>query len=193
VLASADVPRVVLDFDESEGSAVFTACDALLGEENDTKNTILSGLLSGEGDLNGVPCKSLQLPGYDHSTLAPDTRLWSIVQSFRNPPREPTPLPAEPEPVETETEAEAEAEPVDEPVAGVPGSLNVSSSFLFVQASELEASAFENTAEWAEKSDEESNGITEEHTQVVENVSIEPVEVGIHSLLLEPTSLTSYI
>lgn len=172
---------MVLDFDESEGSAIFTACDALLGEENDTKNTILSAFLSGEGDLNGVSCKSVQLPSYDRLTPAPDTRLLSIVQSFLNPPREPTPLPAEPEPLETE--AEAAAEPVDEPVAGVPGSLNVSSSFLFVQASELETSTFENTAEWVEKSDEELNGVTEEQTQVVENVSIEPVEVCIHILL----------
>lgn len=64
-MLAADVPRVVLDFDESEGSAIFTACDALLGEENDTKNTILSGFLSGEGDLNGVSCKSVEFQGHE--------------------------------------------------------------------------------------------------------------------------------
>lgn len=53
-----------LDIDNSEGSAIFTACEALLGEENDAKNTILSGFLSGEGDLNGVPCKSAESKGH---------------------------------------------------------------------------------------------------------------------------------
>lgn len=57
VLAAGDVPPVALDFDESEGSAIFTVCDTLLEEENDTKHTILSGLLSGEGDVNGVSGK----------------------------------------------------------------------------------------------------------------------------------------
>ena len=166
---------MVLDFDDSEGSAIFTACDALLGEENDTKHTILSGLLSGEGDLNGVSCKLFWvIRSRDYSTLAPVTRLLSIVQSFLNPPREPTPLPTESEHVETE------AAPVDEPVSGIPGSLNVSSSFHFMQASELETPAFQNNAEWVEKPDAEPNGASEEQVQVVEDVSIEPVEVSIH-------------
>ncbi|KAG6378052.1 hypothetical protein JVT61DRAFT_13733 [Boletus reticuloceps] len=156
VFANGDALPVVLDFDDTEGSAIFTACDALLSDESDVKNTILSSFLSGEGDLNGVSY----------------TRLLSIVQSFLNPPREPTPLPAESEPVE----AEAEAEPVDEPVAGIPGSLSVSSSFHFMQASELETPAFENKAEWVEKPDEELNGASEEQPQVIESATIEPVE-----------------
>lgn len=57
MLATGDVPPVALDFDHSESSTIFTVCDALLGEENDTKSTILSGLLSGKGDLDGVSCK----------------------------------------------------------------------------------------------------------------------------------------
>lgn len=71
---------------------------------------------------------------------------------------------------------------MDEPVAGIPGSLNVSSSFDFMQASELEAPTSENSAEWVEHPDEEPNGVSEEQSQVVENVSIEPVEVRIHIL-----------
>lgn len=67
MLATGDVPPVVLDFDESEGSAIFTACDALLGEENDTKNAVLSGLLSGKGDLNGVSCKLFEFSGRETS------------------------------------------------------------------------------------------------------------------------------
>ena len=171
---------MALDFDDIEGSAIFTACDALLGEENDLKNTILSGFLSGEGDLNGVSCTSVKFKrSRDQLTLALDTRMLSIVQSFLNEPREPTPLPAEPEPVEPE------AEPVNEPVAGIPGSLNVSSSFHFMQASELETPTFENSAEWVEKPEEEPNGsVSEDQSQVVENVSVEPVEVCICILIL---------
>ncbi|KAF8135572.1 hypothetical protein EV363DRAFT_1159232 [Boletus edulis] len=156
VFANGDPLPVVLDIDDTEGSAIFTACDALLSEDSDMKNTILSSFLSGEGDLNGVS----------------HTRLLTIVQSFLNPPREPTPLPAESEPVE----AEGEAEPVDEPVAGIPGSLSVSSSFHFMQASELETPAFENKAEWVEKPDEEPNGAFEEQPQVIESATVEPVE-----------------
>lgn len=79
-------------------------------------------------------------------------------------------------------------EPVDEPVSGIPGSLNVSSSFHFMQASELETletPSFENNAEWVERPEEEPNGLSEEQPQVVENVSIEPVEVSIYFLLLD--------
>lgn len=77
---------------------------------------------------------------------------------------------------------------MDEPVAGIPGSLNVSSSFDFLQASELETPAFENSAEWVEQPDEEPNDVSEEQPQVVENVSIEPVEVSIRILLLDTCS-----
>lgn len=52
-----------------------------------------------------------------------------------------------------------------------------------MQASELETPAFENNAEWVEKSEVETNGASEEHPQVVENGPIEPVEVSIHVLL----------
>lgn len=103
----------------------------------------------------------------------------SFAQSFLNPPREPTPLPTEPEP-EPEP-VETEAAPVDEPVAGIPGSLNVSSSFHFMQASELETPAPENNPEWVEKPEVAPNGASEEQPQAVENVSIEPVEVSMYS------------
>lgn len=100
------------------------------------------------------------------------------MESFLNPPREPTPLPTEPEHVESE--AAPADEPADEPVSGIPGSLSVSSSFHFMQASELEAPAFENNAEWVEKSDVEPNDTSEEQAQVTRDVSIEPVEVSVY-------------
>lgn len=182
VLAAGDVPSVVLDFDESEGSAIFAIGDALLGEENDAKHAVLSSLLSGQGDFNGVSCKFFcgNIKSHDYLTLDLVTRLFDIVQSFLNPPREPTPLPTESEQVETEIELEPEAEaaPAVEPVLGIPGSLSVSSSFHFMQASELEAAAVDNATEWVEKPDEEPNGAPEERAQV-EDAAIEPVEVSV--------------
>lgn len=67
MLANGDVPPVVLDFDESEGSAIFKVQDVLLGEENDTKTTFISGFLSGEGEFNGVSCKFMVFQGHETS------------------------------------------------------------------------------------------------------------------------------
>lgn len=56
-LATGGALHVMSDLDDTEGLAIFTACDALLGEENDTSRAVLSGLLSGEGELQGVSCE----------------------------------------------------------------------------------------------------------------------------------------
>ncbi|KIK90800.1 hypothetical protein PAXRUDRAFT_831373 [Paxillus rubicundulus Ve08.2h10] len=153
VLATGGSLSVVLDLDDTEGSAIFTACDALLGEENDTRWDILSGLLSGEGELHGVSY----------------TRLLDIVQSFCDPPRDPTPLPIE-------QAVEAEVVAIDDPVAGVPETLSVSGSFHFMQASELETSTFEHTAEWVEKTDAEPDGVPEDQLNGLEDAPAEPAE-----------------
>jgi hypothetical protein len=50
---------VVLDFNEAEGEAIFSVCSTLINEESEFKQAILSGLLSGQGDFNGVSCKSI--------------------------------------------------------------------------------------------------------------------------------------
>lgn len=39
-----------------ESAVVFVAGDVLLGDDADTKRIVLSGLLSGEGELEGVSC-----------------------------------------------------------------------------------------------------------------------------------------
>ncbi|KAF9227464.1 hypothetical protein BS17DRAFT_695297 [Gyrodon lividus] len=166
MLAAGGALPVVLDFDDMEGSVICTACDALLGEENDTKHAVLSGLLSGEGEVHGVSY----------------IRLLDIIQSFRNPPRDPTPLPTEPEPA-----VEAEIAVVDEPVVGVPGTLSVSGSFHFMQASELETPTFENTAEWVEKTDAEpEDDVPEAQSNGIEGAPIEPAEVSVVPTSTQP-------
>ncbi|KAH7927507.1 hypothetical protein BV22DRAFT_1031696 [Leucogyrophana mollusca] len=148
LLASGNPLPVVLEFDDAEGSAIFSVADILLGEDGESKQSAISGLLSGQGELNGVSY----------------ARLLDVVQAFLNPPRDPTPLPAEPEVVaESEATEETPVQEEDAPVAGIPGTLSVSSSFHFMQASELETPTFETNAEWVEKVDVEQapNGLAE--------------------------------
>ncbi|KAL4078505.1 hypothetical protein V8B97DRAFT_1937661 [Scleroderma yunnanense] len=141
VLSTGNPLPTVLDFDETEGSAIFRTCEILVGEECDTKQAVISGFLTGQGDINGVAY----------------ARLLEVVQSFLNPLREPTPLP---DPTPDTPEPEVDNAP-DEPVSGIPDTLPVSSSFRFVQASELDTS--ETSAEWVEKQDiPELNGVPEQ-------------------------------
>ncbi|KAG2150828.1 hypothetical protein DEU56DRAFT_778690 [Suillus clintonianus] len=140
-----------LDFNDAEGEAIFSLCSTLISEESEFKQVALSGLLSGQGDFNGVSY----------------ARLLDIVQSFLNPPREPTPLPAEPDAAtEVASEPSSDSHTESQPIAGIPpvsGSLSGTGSFHFMQASELETTDFENTAEWVEKSEIEltQNGVLE--------------------------------
>lgn len=94
------------------------------------------------------------------------------MESFRDPPRDPTPLPAEPA-------VEADVVAIDDPVAGVPETLSVSGSFHFMQASELETSTFEHTAEWVEKTDAEPDDVPEEQLNGLEDAPAEPAEVSV--------------
>ena len=52
-------PDVVsLNLNEAEGSALFAVADVLLGEESVEKETTINGLLSKQGDVAGISCKS---------------------------------------------------------------------------------------------------------------------------------------
>ncbi|KIM61593.1 hypothetical protein SCLCIDRAFT_121600 [Scleroderma citrinum Foug A] len=151
LLSAGNPLPAALGFDEVEGSVIFTTCEILVGEECDSKQALISGLLTGQGEIDGVAY----------------TRLFEVVQSFLNPRREPTPLP-DPTPDTPEAEAEAEAavdSAPDEPVSGIPDALNVSNSFRFMQASELDNS--ETNTEWVDKHDPpeaeiEVNGVPEQ-------------------------------
>ncbi|KIK31818.1 hypothetical protein CY34DRAFT_19538 [Suillus luteus UH-Slu-Lm8-n1] len=141
---------VPLDFNEAEEEAIFSVCSTLITKESEFKQAILSGLLSGQGDFTGVSY----------------ARLLNIVQSFLNPPREPTLFPAEPDAAtEVASGPSSNSHTESQPIAGIPtaSSLSGTGNFHFMQASELETTDFENTAEGVEKSDIElmQNGTVE--------------------------------
>ncbi|KAF8876704.1 hypothetical protein CPB84DRAFT_1752363 [Gymnopilus junonius] len=121
----------------------FSATDALVSEDEERKQAAVKSLIFGK-EFDGVA----------------SSRLSEIVNLAFNPPRAPTPPPEE-EPEQVSeilvesiiTEAVVEIEvPATATVAGIPSSA-VGGSFQFMQDSEIEASTFEETAEWIEKSD----------------------------------------
>jgi hypothetical protein len=58
LLSQGHAAVVSLNLNEAEGSALFAVADVLLGEESEQKEATIDGLLSGQGGVNGVPCKS---------------------------------------------------------------------------------------------------------------------------------------
>jgi len=59
LLSAGNPLPTVLGFDEAEGSAIFRTCEILVGEECDSKQTLISGLLTGQGEIDGVACKTV--------------------------------------------------------------------------------------------------------------------------------------
>ncbi|KIM78917.1 hypothetical protein PILCRDRAFT_824042 [Piloderma croceum F 1598] len=132
LLTAGHPVALALNLDELESGAVISTSDILLGDGQDLKETVLSGFLSGEGHYEGVPY----------------TRLHEITQLYLNPPRISTPVVKDP----AEDPQELEASTITEPEtagAGAPGA----GSFHFMQESELESGAFEENAEWVERTD----------------------------------------
>lgn len=78
--------------------------------------------------------------------LGLDARLHEIIQLYLNPPRLPTPIPEDP--IEDPQDLAASTEPESVSTAA-PGA----GSFHFMQESELESGAFEDSAEWVERTD----------------------------------------
>lgn len=60
-LANGEIDTSALSIQGAEATAVYSAADALLGEDGDRKLAVISGFLlaEGEGDVDGVPCRSL--------------------------------------------------------------------------------------------------------------------------------------
>lgn len=115
-----------------------------------------------------------------------------ITQLAFNPPRAPTPqqeeeVVEEEEPVLAASAVETEPEA---PVAGIAASSTMSSSFRFIQDSELETPVFEEGAEWIEKADavdhEEEhavNGVTPEAAPADVRCCHNPDEILPNALL----------
>ncbi|CAL1707036.1 unnamed protein product [Somion occarium] len=163
---------LALNLDELEDSAVYSATEALLGEDIENKAEVIRGFYSAEGDFNGVEY----------------SRLLEITQQFLNPPRVPTPVP---EPVADLEEPAAAAEP-EITVGGLPLSLGTSASFRFVVDDELEAEAeaqpaLEQSTEWVHVNDTEATQVAE--VDVVETVT--EVNVNGHTFVEDSVTLTT--
>ncbi|KAJ7188310.1 hypothetical protein C8R46DRAFT_1054344 [Mycena filopes] len=152
LLASGEL---TLGLEGAEVAAVFAAGEALLVGSGETKQTVLAGLMFGQGSYEGVSY----------------TRLLEITQLGSNPPRAGTPVQeTSPEAVTEATEGSVEGGP-DMSASNQPAGVSASASFDFMQASELET-PFEDNAEWVERSD--ATGHQEE--QATENGHVQPEE-----------------
>ncbi|EKM75548.1 hypothetical protein AGABI1DRAFT_116277 [Agaricus bisporus var. burnettii JB137-S8] len=127
LLASNELDPSALSLEEAETAAIFSAADALLGEDLDLKETVIAGFLVQENDgdnFNGVSY----------------SRLIEITNLSLNPPREPTP---ELEDVAVTVDEMPSTASVTGPsehsgaVIGVPESIAASNSLQFMQDSEL--------------------------------------------------------
>ena len=156
-----------LRLDEVESAAVFSAAELLLGEEGESRQAVLSGLLSGHGDFQGTTCKLVPSVLPSALTLHTDAHLVEITELFLNPRRIPTPVldqivtaedTAVPENLIASTvDDDSETGPAI-PSGGPTGS----GSFHFMQASEIETHSFEENAEWVEKPDTEGSPHSQE-------------------------------
>lgn len=120
-----------LNLIDPEIAAIYSSTDVLHGEEGPAKNEIVAGLLSGEGEFQGVPRKCLWSYFQVTPSPAPDSRLIEITRTYISPPVE---VQAEEPPAETEV-------PADEPEldAGPTATANGGGNILFMQESELDA------------------------------------------------------
>ncbi|PBK73652.1 hypothetical protein ARMSODRAFT_952750 [Armillaria solidipes] len=159
LLASGEL--LPLQLSQEEVNLVFSACDVLLGEDGEPKNAMVTGLLTGSGEYEGTP--------YSH--------LLEIASNGLHP-RPPTPAPEEAEvnvPDRPDSPASTATEPA--PVSGIPGLPVTSSSFHFMQASELESPSFENGAEWVERSD----AIEPTTEEPIQSEAPEPIAANGHA------------
>ena len=68
---------------EFESSVILSAAEVLTGEDSQSKEEIISGFFSGEGELEGISCKDVFLPDSDsnpNKIRPPDSRLIEIAQ-----------------------------------------------------------------------------------------------------------------
>lgn len=122
--------------DSNEIAAIISAADALVAEDEERKQAVINGFLSGTGDIAGSSY----------------TRISDIFQQYRNPPRNPTPV--QDDYVEEEEEEE-EAPVVADSTAGADPSVSaadpIAAELRFIQESEIETPTFDGV--WVEKAD----------------------------------------
>ena len=146
--------------DSNEIGAIVSAADALVADDEERKQTVINGLLSGTGDIAGSSCRFRALKCFVWSLPidTPVTRISDIFQQYRNPPRSPTPV-QDGYVEEAEEEEEEEAPIVEDSIVDTDLTVSVaddstatlSSSLRFIQESEIETPTFDGV--WVEKAD----------------------------------------
>lgn len=120
-----------LGLDDSEVSILLAAAEQLLGEESEVRQVLIRGILSGDGEFQGI----------SHS------RFLDLAHAFANPPAEPnTEAPEDPSPEAPEPSEEQS----DVPAAGLGGQTSTSAGFHFMQESELETPGLEDSQDWVD-------------------------------------------
>jgi len=119
-----------LGIEDPEIPIILAAAEQLLGEESEIRHELVRGLLSGDGEFQGV----------SHS------RFIHLVQAFANPPTEPSLSPEESGP---EVPEPSEEEP-DVAVAALSGQASTSGGFHFMQESELDNAKLADSQEWVD-------------------------------------------
>jgi len=122
--------------DSNETAAIISAADALVAEDEERKQAVINGFLSGTGDIAGSSY----------------TRISDIFQQYRNPPL--NPIPVQDDYVEEAEGEEEEALVAADSTVDTDPSVSVAgdpTSLRFIQASEIETPTFDGV--WVEKAD----------------------------------------
>ncbi|KAF9071659.1 hypothetical protein BDP27DRAFT_1321683 [Rhodocollybia butyracea] len=145
LLASGEFDLSALGVSEEEARAVYTAGAVLLGSDIEAKEAVIHGFLTVDGDFEDVLY----------------SRFLEISTQVLNPPVQVD----VPEPVADEPVPEPSQDDHSELEISVPPSVPITTtgSFHFMQASELETTSFEDSAEWVEAADVDN---TEEVSKV---------------------------
>jgi len=136
-----------LDIEDSEIPIILAATEQLLGEESEARQELIRGLLSGEGDFQGI----------SHS------RFVDLAHAFANPPPEPSSVAPE------ESGPEVPKPPKEEPsvTGGSEGQTSASAGLHFMQESELDSAGLADSQEWV---DVPQDQVTEVGVAVVASV-----------------------
>ncbi|THH05020.1 hypothetical protein EW146_g10014 [Bondarzewia mesenterica] len=155
-----------LNIDEAEIPTLYAAVEHLLGDENPFKQDLISGLLSGEGEFQGVPYN----------------RFLDLAHSFLN-------LPEGPSSSEGPLEAELSSEQPDVSAASVEGAPPAPGGFHFMQESEIETPAFEDKREWVDMPSGEITSVPAEATATTTETFV--LDVGVVEQTVTTTTESS--
>ncbi|KAI0305520.1 hypothetical protein B0F90DRAFT_1698692 [Multifurca ochricompacta] len=120
-----------LSLEDSEIPVILAAAEQLLGEESEVRQELIRGLLSGEGEFQGI--SHSRLVDLAHTFASPRAELSSAAQNLSGPEG---PVSSEDQPVVT--------------TEGLGGNPSTSAGFHFMQKSELDNAGLEDSQEWVD-------------------------------------------